>query len=176
MIKELWDAYDREGHPLGFDLVRDEPLPEGAWHLVAVVFTVTPDGRILVTKRHPDKAWGGYWEITGGSVLKGETPLRGAFRELREETGVQAPELTPIYVEARTGIDSYPTIYHNFLTVFDPEEQPVRLQEGETVDYRLLPYADFKRFILSDEFVTPVRQRILDHWDELDRAVAEHIN
>ena len=35
MAKELWDAYDRDGNPLGFDLVRGEPLPEGAYHLVA---------------------------------------------------------------------------------------------------------------------------------------------
>lgn len=175
MAKELWDACDCEGNLLGFDLVRDEPIPDGVWHLVSVIFSITPDGRILVTKRHPAKAWGGYWEITGGGVLKGETPLQGAFRELREETGIQVSELIPIYVERRMGIDTYPTIYHNFLAVFDPDTQPVRLQESETVDYRLLPYADFKSFILSGEFVTPVRQRILDHWDVLDRAIAEHI-
>ena len=26
---ELWDAYDREGNALGFDLVRGEPADEG---------------------------------------------------------------------------------------------------------------------------------------------------
>ena len=31
MAKELWDAYDREGNLLGFDLVRGEPIPAGAF-------------------------------------------------------------------------------------------------------------------------------------------------
>ena len=88
MAKELWDAYDREGNLLGFDLVRGEPLPEGAYHLVAEVLAVANDGRVLLTRRHPDKRWGGLWEYTGGSVLKGETPVQGALRELREETGI----------------------------------------------------------------------------------------
>ncbi|MDE7243643.1 MAG: NUDIX domain-containing protein [Oscillospiraceae bacterium] len=105
MKHELWDAYDRDGKPLGFDLVRGEPFPEGAWHLVADIFSVTKDGRVLLTRRHPEKSWGGYWEYTGGSVLKGETPLQGALRELREETGITADELHPVYVEARTVID-----------------------------------------------------------------------
>ena len=38
MAKELWDAYDREGNRLGFDLVRGEPLPEGVWHMVAEIY------------------------------------------------------------------------------------------------------------------------------------------
>lgn len=41
-----------------------------------------------MTKRHPDKVWGGCWECTGGGVQAGETSLQGALRELREEIGV----------------------------------------------------------------------------------------
>ena len=55
MAKELWDAYDREGNRLGFDLVRGEPVPGGAYHLVVEVLAVTHDGQALVTQRHPDK-------------------------------------------------------------------------------------------------------------------------
>ena len=129
MERELWDAYDREGSPLGFDLVRGEPVPAGVWHLVAEIYPVTRDGRVLVTKRHPDKSWGGQWEYTGGAVRKGETPLEGARRELREETGLDVPDLRPVYVEPRRGAD-YRNIYHCFLAVFDPAEQTIRLQEG----------------------------------------------
>lgn len=43
MAKELWDAYDREGNRLGFDLVRGEPVPGGAYHLVVEVLAVTHD-------------------------------------------------------------------------------------------------------------------------------------
>ncbi|MBD5152875.1 MAG: NUDIX hydrolase [Oscillibacter sp.] len=176
MAKELWDARDREGNLLGFDIVRGEPMPEGVYHLVAEIFAVTTDGRVLVTKRHPDKAWGGYWEYTGGSVVKGETPLQGALRELHEETGIVVSEqdMHPVYVDARPGIDRLSTIYHSFVVFFDPAEQTIRLQEGETVDYELLPYEEFKRALMEDRFVEPIRQRFLDHQEAYDRIIAEH--
>lgn len=171
--QELWDAYDREGTPLGFDLVRGEPIPTGVYHLVAEVYAVTTDGQVLVTRRHPEKAFGGLWEVTGGSVLKGEGPVEGALRELREETGIAvSPEdLRPVYVD--NSWEGQPSIYHCFLAVFDPREQTVRLQEGETVDWKLLPCEDFRRFVLTDEFVEVVRRRFLKHREAFDRLMAE---
>lgn len=179
MAKELWDACDRDGNPLGFDLVRGEPVPEGVYHLVAEVLAVTADGRALVTQRHPDKAWGGCWEYTGGSVIKGETPVQGALRELREETGIAvSPEdLHPVYVDTwpeTAGMGAGSSIYHSFVTFFDPAEQTIRLQEGETVDHKLLPYESFKQFLLEDRFVDVVRRRFLDHREAFDQIVAEH--
>lgn len=174
MAGELWDAYDREGKPLGFDLVRGKPMPKGVYHLVAEVCAVTCGGRILVTQRHPAKSWGLCWEITGGSVLKGETPLQGAVRELREETGISMPaaRLRPFY----TYEDGSHTIYHSYITIFDLAEQAIRLQEGETVDYRLLPVREFKRFILTGAFTDGIRSRFLAHEAAFDRIVAEEIN
>ena len=176
MARELWDAYDREGTPLGFDLVRGEPLPEGVYHLVAEIFAVTADGRVLVTKRHPDKAWGGYWEYTAGGVVKGESPVQGALRELRKETGIVVSEqdMHPVYVDARPGIDRLNTIYHSFVVFFDPAKQTIRLQDGETVDYDLLPYEEFKRGLMEDHFADVIRQRFLDHQEAYDHIITEH--
>ena len=181
MAKELWAAYDRDGNPLGFDLVRGKPLPEGVYHLVVEVLAVTNDGQVLLTKRHPDKAWGGLWEYTGGSVLKGETPVQGALRELREETGiaVSAQDLHPVYVDTwpeTAGMGAGSSIYHSFVTFFDPAEQTIRLQEGETVDYKLLPYESFKQFLLEDRFVDVVRRRFLDRRESFDRIITAHFN
>ena len=173
MAKELWDARDRDGNLLGFDAVRGEPLPEGVYHMVAEIYSVTRDGRVLVTRRDPRKTWGGRWEVTAGSALKGEGPAEAALRELREETGLIAGEadLHPAYVEARPGIDGYATIYHSFVVFFDPAEQTVRLQEGETVDYRLLPYEEFQAFMMTDSYVAGIRRRFLDHREELERII-----
>ena len=175
MAKELWDAYDREGNRLGFDLVRGEPLPEGVWHMGAEIYAVTLDGRVLVTRRHPDKIWGGLWEITGGGVVKGETPLQAAVRELREETGiaVRPQDLQPLYVDPRSGSGSCRTICRCYLTFFDLQAQTIRLQEGETCDFRLLPYEDFKQFILTADCVEFVRRRFLDHQAVFDRLMAD---
>lgn len=176
-MAELWDAYDQEGRPLGFDLVRGEPFPPGAWHLVAEVCPVTTDGRVLLTQRHPEKAWGLLWEITGGAVLKGESPVAGAARELQEETGITLPEssLHPVYVQPRQLPGGFPAIYHSFLAVFDPDTQAIRLQAGETVDYRLMPYKEFLQFMMTEHYISFVRQRFLDHQAAFDRLMAEHI-
>lgn len=177
MAEELWDAYDKEGRRLGFDLVRGEPATEGAYHIVVEIYSFTTDGQVLVTKRHPEKPWGGYWEVTGGSVVKGEGPVQGALRELREETGIAVEEtdLRPVYVKTQSGEGVYPTIYHCFLVVFDPEQQRIRLQEGETVDYQLMPYKEFKRFIFSGSCVPGLQQHFKEHQAVFDRLAAEYI-
>ena len=176
MARELWDARDREGNLLGFDLVRGEPVPEGVYHLVVEILSVTTDGRVLITQRHPDKAWGGCWEYTGGSVVKGETPVEGALRELREETGIAvlAEDLHPVYVDVGSGGGRPDTIYHSFVVFFDLAEQVIRLQEGETVDYKLLPYEEFKQVLREDRFVDVVRVRFLGHQEDFDRIITEH--
>ena len=65
-------------------------------------------------------------------MVKGESPLAGARRELREETGLALPPeaFTSVYVQPRRGIDGYPTIYHSFLVRFNPEDQAISLPGG----------------------------------------------
>lgn len=178
MAKELWDARDRDGNLLGFDIPRDGPIREDVWHLVADILPVTLDGRVLITRRHPDKLWGGYWEYTGGSVVKGETPVEGALRELREETGiiVSAGDLHPVAVYPHPSLDGWNTIYHSFIAFFDPSEQTIRLQDGETVAYDLLSYEDFKRFLHNDRFTRPVVHRFLLHQAVYDQIIAQHLD
>ena len=107
-------------------------------------------------------SWASTW--SGGSVLKGEGPVEGALRELREETGIAVSpvELCPVYVDVRDNLrEGQPSIYHCFLTAFALREQAVRLQEGETVDWKLLPWEDFRR------------RRFLKHREAFDRLMAE---
>lgn len=65
---EIWDAYTAEGEKLEFDLIRGEEIPQGAYHLMAEIYTVAEDGALLLTQRHPEKLWPLKWEITGGSL------------------------------------------------------------------------------------------------------------
>ncbi len=59
---ELWDGYRKDGSMAGCDLVRDEPIPEGLFHLVSEVLVQHADGSYLLMQRDFDKK--GYLCIT----------------------------------------------------------------------------------------------------------------
>ncbi len=170
MTKEIWDAYDREGNKLGFDLVRDETVPEGVFHIVVEIYTITDKKEVLITQRHEDKGWGLKWEITGGSILKGETPEQGAVRELREETGIVVPvsDLNPVYSLIYKKV---PAIFKCFIVFVNKEDTAIRLQDGETVDYRYLPYDEFKTFIQTEEYVPSINERFQLHKELFDKMI-----
>ncbi|MDQ6727737.1 MAG: Nudix family hydrolase [Actinomycetota bacterium] len=53
------------------------------------------DGRVLLAQRKPGKDAAGFWELPGGQIEPGESPVQAAARELMEEVGVRALELAP---------------------------------------------------------------------------------
>ena len=156
--REIWDAYDANGNLLGFDLYRDEAeqIPAGIYHAVADVITVTKDKKVLITQRDPGKRFGLKWEFSGGSVLKGETPLQGALRELREETGIlqEAENLTLL---ARIALGN--SLYHIYVHTVESGDVPVTLQEGETVDYRFIPLSELKAAVEEELLCLPDTER-----------------
>lgn len=55
---------------------------------VAVGILRQPDGQLLLTSRPADKPWPYWWELPGGKIEPGETPLAAVARELQEELGI----------------------------------------------------------------------------------------
>ena len=134
-MPEFWDAYDRDFNKIeNVTLVRGEPIPDGLYHLVCDIVVKHTDGTYLLMQRDLQKTFGGRWELTaGGSALIGETPLEGAMRELREETGIASSdfkELRRVVNEQR----HFVCVVYFCLT--DCDKNSVTLQEGETIDYK----------------------------------------
>ncbi len=134
-MPEIWDAYDRDFNKIeNVTLVRGEPIPDGLYHLVCDIVVKHTDGTYLLMQRDLQKNFGGRWELTaGGSALIGETPLEGAMRELREETGIASSdfkELRRVVNEQR----HFVCVVYFCLT--DCDKNSVTLQEGETIDYK----------------------------------------
>lgn len=159
-MEELWDAYFDDGTLAGCDLVRGERIPQGLRHLVAEVFVVHKDGSILLTRRDFKKSiYPGYWESgAGGAVIKGESALEGAKRELFEETGIESNQLKEVY-----HIVSETTIYYGYLCVTDCPKDSIRLQDGETIDYCWVDKQEFVEIFHSDCFVDSLRERLQDY-------------
>lgn len=72
--------------------------------LAAVCLIFSKDNKILAVSRKDDPSDFG---LPGGGVEMGETPKMAAIRELQEETGLHAIEVTPVFM----ALDS-----HGFIT------------------------------------------------------------
>ena len=133
---ELWDAYNSNFEKIeGLTLIRDsqEKIPEGVYHLVCEVLVRHIDGTYLLMRRDPTKPlYPNMWEAgAGGSALQDETAVEGAMRELREETGIVAETLEQLNWSLGGSC-----IHCRFLCVTGCAKDSIKLQEGETCDYR----------------------------------------
>lgn len=55
------------------------------------------DGRVLLAHRHPQRRWyPDCWDLVGGHIEAGETPLEAVRRECLEEIGLRVQDPTPI--------------------------------------------------------------------------------
>lgn len=65
-MAELWDLYNQERKRTGRLHERGTPIPQGFYHIVVSVWIVNNKGEYLMSQRHPNKLYPGYWECTGG--------------------------------------------------------------------------------------------------------------
>ncbi|MBR6872322.1 MAG: NUDIX hydrolase [Ruminococcus sp.] len=159
-MSEIFDLYNEKMEPLGETALRGDLIPRGKYHLVVHILSVNFENKVLITLRSPAKPYGGLWEITGGSVITGETPVEAAVRELREETGLKA---LPQALDYR-GQLLFKSSAHNHITLFylfraDFQEDSIVLQPGETEAARLVYPAEIEQMAKKGEFISFIYQR-----------------
>ena len=89
---ELNDIYDVHRNLTGKIHRRGTPWRRGEYGLVACVWVYDGEGKLLLTRRAPEKSYPGTWENSGGAAKAGETSRQAIARELWEETGIRAAE------------------------------------------------------------------------------------
>lgn len=60
---------------------------------IACIFVFNEAGELLLLQRHSEDLGGGRWGTPGGRLDMGEDASAAAVRELREETGIEAPSI-----------------------------------------------------------------------------------
>lgn len=90
--QEWNDIYNENREKTGRLHLRGTPWKPGDYGLVVCVWVYDGRGHLLLTRRAPEKSFSGTWENSGGAAKAGETSRQAIARELREETGICAPE------------------------------------------------------------------------------------
>lgn len=109
-----------------------EENTEGSFRTAVCCFVQREDGKFLITRRAPEKDNPGLWECTSGGVDKNEDSCSAAYREVREESGIDLAGCRPYYM----GSDPTEKILFDNWLFFVPGEPEVTLQKGETDAYR----------------------------------------
>lgn len=148
---ELWDIYDKDKKPTGRTMKRNDwCLKDGEYHLTVLGVVCRPDGKFLITKRVMTKAWApGWWEVSGGAVMAGESSEQAVKREVLEETGLDVSSAEGGYVfsykrENPGEGDNYFVDIYRFVMDFD--ESDVCPQEAETDGFMLATVDEIKGF------------------------------
>ncbi|MGL4773560.1 MAG: NUDIX hydrolase [Clostridium sp.] len=159
---ELWDAYNENEIKVGIDLVREEKIENGLYHAIVVIIVSHEDGTYLLMQRDLRKSvCPGLWEAgASGCVLKGESFLEAAKRELLEETGILSDNLNLIYTSTNKEFNAF---YKVFSCTCNIDKNSIVLQKGETIDFKWLSSKDFIDFIRTDYFANPSKEELINH-------------
>ncbi len=166
---ELWDLIDKDRNPLRRTHNRKDPMIPGEYHIVVEILTVTSQGQLLITLRDHNKEKNpDFWEYTGGSAITGEESREAAVRELFEETGIKVKEDELSYLGSVMGRTA---IIDTYIIIKDIALKDIVLQEGETVDARIITFAEFSSMIDRGIVAPPVVRRFSQMKDKIFQFV-----
>lgn len=159
-MAEIWELYDINRNLTGILHERGNPVPKGFFHLVVDIMTVNGKGEILVTKRHPSKPSGLFWEFTGGAAVKGDSSRQAAVRELFEETGIAAEE-HELHFIASDIRDSHFTDFYIVHKDYEPSQ--LVLQETEVVDARWVSVQEYEKLMNEEAFMRSAKELFIQY-------------
>ena len=161
---EYNDIYDENRNLTGRLHLRGTPWLPGEYGLVVCVWVYDGQGRILLTRRAPEKSFAGTWENSGGCARAGEDSLRAIVRELAEETGIRAEgeefELLTTTRDKNTFYDHY------CLKRYLPVEQ-ILMQPGETDGVQWATFEQVHELIRGKQICDVIARQFIQQEPEL---------
>ena len=160
---EYWDIYDSNKQLTGRTMKRNDwCLKAGEYHLTVRGVIKRSDGKFLITQRVMTKAWApGWWEVSGGAAMAGETSKEAVMREIKEETGLDVSNCEGGYVfsyqreNPKEGDNYFVDIYRFHL---DFKEEDVKVQKEEALGFKIAT---------KEEIEDLAKQGIFLHYDSI---------
>lgn len=163
---EYWDIYDVNKELTGRTMMRNDwNMKPGDYHLTVLGVLKNRAGKYLITKRVMTKSWAaGWWEVSGGGVMAGETSMQAVRREVLEETGIDITDFEG-GLQFTYRRDNPEEKDNYFVDVYrftgDFSESDVVSQEAETDGFKLADIEEIKEY---------ARQGIFLHYDSIKKV------
>ena len=159
-MTEYNDIYDRDRNLTGRVHRRGSRWNKDEYGLVVCVWVYDGKGKVLLTRRAPEKSAPGTWENSGGAAKAGEDSLTAIVRELQEETGIVAK---PEEFELLDTCTERGTHYDHYCLHRDSAKVKVVLQPGETDGVQWATFSQVHEMIRTHEICKVIGKQFLRH-------------
>jgi len=159
MRKEYLDVLDENGNKTGKVKLRYEIHRDGDFHKTVHIWVINKDNEVLLQRRCATKdIYPNMLDIScAGHLVEGDSSLRGAIRELKEELDmdVHANDLTYIQtvkiedIVSPTFIDN--EFYDLYIMTTDKEIHDMEYQKSEISEIMFVPYVKLKEMIKNNQ-------------------------
>ena len=148
---EYLDIYDKDKNLTGKKIERyqsRDDLKDGEYFLFEQAWVINSNNQILLTRRAPNKKYGGIWEPTSGHVQSGETSLEGIKRELEEELGLKVGEDEIELVKSHIDKKSIREIW---IVKKDVKIEELKFIDSEVSDAKFVSIEEFEQMLKQNE-------------------------
>ena len=148
---EKRDLYDENRELTGETVYKGEPIPEGKYIIVVLVYIQNSEGKFLIQKR--SKLKDGKYATTGGHVKSGETSVEGILSEVREELGLELnPEDLVLYYGNHSAEQQ--VFWDDYYIKLDIDDiSKLKLQEEEVESVKWATVEEMKQMMKDGEFL-----------------------
>ena len=152
---EKLSLFDKDLNLLPYPNLRGEKILDNTYAgIVDVIIKNIKTNHYLTTKRDINKVTSpGLWEITAGGIDYNEPVEHALIREAKEETGLDIIDYKKLDVMIIKDL-----VYFIYIGYVSQEENEVKLQLGETIDYKWRTKDELIELFNTD--LVPPRQKI----------------
>ena len=133
---------------------------------------INPKGKFLIENLNSFEEQ--FYAIPGGGVEEGESLEEAAYREVKEELGIDAKSLeligkgeTPLQFTFKTpkvknGVEIIGSERHFFGFKFIGDDNEIKLQEDEVRAYKWVPFVELDKFLLFDNQLAETSEKLVE--------------